>query len=59
MAFTLEPEEVPIHLGKVAYASAPWHFLYFLPEPHGHGSFRPIFAPVRTGFGASACAGPA
>ena len=19
----------------------PWHFLYFLPEPHGQGSFRP------------------
>ncbi len=22
---------------------APWHFLYFLPEPHGQGSLRPIF----------------
>ena len=20
---------------------APWHFLYFLPEPHGQGSLRP------------------
>src|SRR4051794_23987696 len=23
--------------------SAPWHFLYFLPLPHGHGSLRPVF----------------
>src|SRR5262249_57542407 len=23
---------------------APWHFLYFLPEPHQLGSFRPIFS---------------
>src|SRR5438477_12841101 len=23
---------------------APWHFLYFLPEPHQHGSLRPIFS---------------
>src|SRR5690348_2064303 len=22
---------------------APWHFLYFFPLPHGHGSLRPIF----------------
>ena len=21
----------------------PWHFLYFLPEPQGHSSFRPTF----------------
>src|ERR1044072_8679420 len=21
----------------------PWHFLYFLPEPHGQGSLRPTF----------------
>ena len=40
-------------------AAAPWHFLYFLPEPQGHGSFRPTLAAARTGFGASACAGPA
>src|SRR6266849_7336959 len=42
----------------ISHAVAPWHFLYFLPEPHGHGSLRPTFAPARTGFGASACAGP-
>src|SRR5687768_12095263 len=23
------------------YRFAPWHFLNFFPEPHGHGSFRP------------------
>ena len=23
---------------------APWHFLYFLPEPHQHGSLRPILS---------------
>ena len=26
---------------------APWHFLYFLPLPHGHGSFRPTFGSSR------------
>src|SRR4051812_25947954 len=43
---------------------APWHFLYFLPLPHGHGSLRPTFGssrftclttsspPVRAGRGA-------
>jgi hypothetical protein len=40
------------------YVFAPWHFLYFFPDPQGQGSLRPTFAPVRTGFGASACAGP-
>ena len=24
---------------------APWHFLYFCPDPHQHGSLRPIRAP--------------
>src|SRR3954467_14527083 len=23
------------------YIEAPWHFLNFFPEPHGHGSLRP------------------
>src|SRR5882757_9668120 len=31
------------------YASVPWHFLYFFPEPHGQGSLRPTFSPVRRG----------
>src|SRR5690606_41269290 len=25
----------------VPHPAAPWHFLYFLPLPHGHGSLRP------------------
>src|SRR6266702_5725268 len=25
------------------YAILPWHCLYFLPLPHGHGSLRPTF----------------
>src|SRR5690606_34533610 len=27
---------------------APWHFLYFAPDPKGHGSLRPTLAPWRT-----------
>src|SRR6188508_2345170 len=39
-------------------AQAPWHFLNFLPEPHQHGSLRPIFSfsssrRVSTAIGAS------
>src|SRR5436190_24120916 len=29
------------------YAAAPWHFLYFFPLPHGHGSFLPTFGSSR------------
>jgi hypothetical protein len=29
------------------------HFLYFLPLPHGHGSFLPIFSSVLGGFKSS------
>ena len=32
--------------GPVADAQRPWHFLYLAPEPHQHGSLRPIRAPV-------------
>ncbi len=32
-------------------ASFPQHFLYFLPLPHGHGSFRPARGADRTGCG--------
>src|SRR5262245_17649194 len=28
-----------------------WHFLYFLPLPHGHGSLRPTRGNARTGAG--------
>ena len=49
-------QRVPIHKKKrrksdaffISYAFIPQHFLYFLPEPHGHGSFRPIFFSLRT-----------
>src|SRR6476660_2833110 len=30
-------------------ASLPWQFLYFLPLPHGQGSFLPTFGPTFTG----------
>jgi hypothetical protein len=30
--------------------------LYFLPLPHGHGSFRPTFGPERTGLAFSTAA---
>ena len=30
-----------------ASSSLPWHFLYFLPEPHGHGSLRPTLGRSR------------
>ncbi len=31
----------------VLHAAAPWHFLYFFPLPHGHGSLRPTFGSSR------------
>src|SRR6202521_2956114 len=43
---------------RIDHVLAPWHFLYFLPEPQGQGSLRPTLAPARTGLGGSACAGP-
>ena len=35
-----------------AVGQRPWHFLYFWPDPHQHGSLRPIRAPdgVNPGF---------
>src|SRR6267154_3906742 len=33
---------------NVCPTHAPWHFLYFFPEPQGQGSLRPTFAPART-----------
>src|SRR5699024_8784213 len=32
----------------VYYLFLPQQYLYFLPLPHGHGSFRPIFGPFTT-----------
>src|SRR5580765_827553 len=52
--------------GVVVHAHAPvptlssagmWHFLYFLPLPHGHGSLRPTRGIARTGCAAGFCAG--
>src|SRR5215211_5938536 len=28
-------------LAILPHRPTPWHFLYFFPDPHGHGSFRP------------------
>src|SRR6185312_360482 len=39
--------------------SAPWQCLYFLPDPHGHGSLRPTLGPSRTTGAAAAMAAPA
>src|SRR5438093_10551797 len=32
---------------NLRYTVAAWHFLYFFPEPHGHGSLRPTLASLR------------
>jgi len=36
---------------QVSQSYAPWHFLYFLPEPQGHGSFRPTLSNSLFTFG--------
>src|SRR5690606_26621187 len=41
--------------GGPGQASAPWHFLYFLPEPQWHGSLRPILGPSRRTGGPLIC----
>ena len=38
-------EDARDHMDQTSW---PWHCLYFLPEPHGHGSLRPTFWPLRT-----------
>jgi hypothetical protein len=53
------PSPDQVHsLGSQAanYAATPWHFLYFLPLPHGHGSLRPTFGapPFEAGLEAAA-----
>lgn len=35
---------------QVPQAFRPQQFLYFFPEPQGHGSLRPVFLPPTTGF---------
>src|SRR6266853_6590018 len=32
---------------SMCHVPCPWHFLYFLPLPHGHGSLRPTFGSSR------------
>src|ERR1700741_1820072 len=46
-------ESMPVFFGGQGRPSlhqlyAPWHFLYFLPEPPGQGSLRPTFSAPRT-----------
>src|SRR5690606_35454115 len=63
------PSGSAIVWSSVLVGYCPWHFLNFLPLPHQHGSFRPIFGssrrtvltgasspPVRAGRGATAVA---
>ena len=35
----------PISCGNLS-RQRPWHFLYLLPDPHQHGSLRPMRSPV-------------
>src|SRR3954463_12001129 len=63
------PPEGGSHKGGILCHAVPWHFLYFLPLPHGHGSLRPTFGssrftwrvtsspPVRAGIGGPFLAG--
>src|SRR5580700_4810667 len=39
-------ENGPRHARVALYA--PWHFLYFLPLPQGHGSLRPTLSLLMT-----------
>src|SRR5262245_29648795 len=36
-----------MHFVVPCQAATPWHFLYFLPLPHGRGSLRPTFGSSR------------
>ncbi len=55
-----EPVGIPVEAGiGSGHAGFPQHFLYFLPDPHGQGSFRPgvlvasAFSTGASGIGAS------
>ena len=39
-----------LRLGHFTFISGPQHFLNFLPDPHGHCSFRPMRPPVAIAF---------
>ena len=55
----LEPDDV-VGERRLRPRQAPWHFLNFLPEPHGQRSFRPTFSKLAFtfGFGATGVATP-
>ena len=72
---SLQIHGVPLNAQKAdnrrplfSHAACPWHFLYFFPLPHGHGSLRPTLGssrltvlitsspPVRAGVGVCAVA---
>src|SRR5262249_48773107 len=42
-----EPEALDPHASGDDAEAAPWHFLYFLPLPHGQGSLRPTLGSAR------------
>src|ERR1051326_9330529 len=46
--FKLRRSHCSSSLECYAVVPAPWHFLYFLPDPHGQGSFLPTLAAPRT-----------
>ena len=43
-----KPTRIEANEGRARASAAqrPWHFLYLAPDPHQHGSLRPIRAPV-------------
>src|ERR1700710_468538 len=42
---------VPTFASTTVYAYRPWQCLYFLPEPHGQSSLRPILPQLEGFFG--------
>src|SRR5689334_17951414 len=50
-----ESEEARV---SAACVYAPWHFLYFLPEPQGQGSLRPTLSSLRWTVGADTGSSP-
>lgn len=43
------------HWPTLNHHAAPWQFLYFFPDPHGHGSLRPTLGPTWIGANFGAC----
>src|SRR3954452_19955155 len=46
---TGRPEGPARSTSGVVYATAPWHFLYFLPLPQGHGALRGTLSEIACG----------